>query len=369
MRSNEGPTFRSWVSDKCRQMYGELPSAWESLAPDGSDRRFFRIQIGERTLIGLCYPEGRPGGTGENDAYVAIGRHLEAHGVRAPKIHDYCREKGWSLIEDAGNLSLQQAAMSVSDGSVFQRASVEATADGGSISPPSGEILSLYEPVLDLLLDLQLRAREGFQDAWCYQGARYDQKLMVERESGYFLRAFLKGYLGWEVEEGPVMEEFAKLASLASAAPGSFLLHRDFQSRNILLPSRDRPCVIDFQGARWGPLQYDVASLVLDPYVPMTTRMRGQILQSYLDKLDAFGMGPEAFMAHYPIIALHRSLQILGAFAFLGRVKGKAFFLQWIPRALNHLHGLMLSHEEWDCPILRKWVDKAWEKIGLGDED
>jgi N-acetylmuramate 1-kinase len=296
-------------------------------------------------------------------------------------IHHYFREEGWSLIEDAGDLNLQQAVFSLSRGHVRSHArpssSEKARGHGSrrhvtsedlvatlSAAAPSGAILELYGPVLDLLLDLQLRARDGFRDEWCYQGVLYDEELMVERESGYFLRAFLKGYLGWEVDEGPLMKEFTDLARLASEAPHCFVLHRDFQSRNILLPSQESPCVIDFQGARWGPLQYDVASLVLDPYVPIDPATRRQLLQAYLDRLDARGaMAPQTFMAHFAVIALHRSLQILGAFAFLGSVKGKTFFLQWIPRALDQLHDLMLAQREWDCPILRKWVEEAWEVI------
>jgi aminoglycoside/choline kinase family phosphotransferase len=187
---------------------------------------------------------------------------------------------------------------------------------------------------------------------------------MLERESGYFLRAFIGDYLKISVQAESLSREFHKLAGLARKAPDHFLLHRDFQSRNILMPGGECPHVIDFQGARWGPLQYDVAALVIDPYVPLTEEVRLGILAAYVKRLDASGaMDPELFLAHYPVIALHRNLQILGAFAYLGHGKAKPFFLQWIPTALTNLAAILRSHPEWDCPVLERLVERAMPMV------
>lgn len=327
--------FQSWVYKQCLSILNEPCHALEPLWADGSNRRFFRVRAEGRTLIALCHPDGRPCGTGENDAFVGIANHLKDKEVRVPSIYAYERDLGWIILQDLGNLSLQQAVLSASS---------------------EEEILDLYKPVLDLLLDLQVLGPEGFQDDWCYQGSKYDMDLMLERESGYFLRAFLKSQLK-DYDEQTLQNEFLSLARMASDAPGYFLVHRDFQSRNILLPSRDMPYVIDFQGARRGPLQYDVAALIVDPYVPLSRNIRGKVLNAYLQRLDASGvMGREQFVKHYPVIGLHRNLQILGAYAFLGHVKRKPFFLQWIPSALTHLHSLLENHPEWPCPHLRQLV-------------
>ncbi len=331
-------------------MCGPLPQAttlrWERLVADGSDREFFRVRAGTRSFVLLVNPGGTPEGTGENDAYWFIGRHLSQRGVRVPSLFRYHRGRGWILLEDLGDTNLQGAVR------------------GGSSQE---EVLRLYEPVLDALLTLQMRGRDGFQQAWCYQGPRYDRRLMVERESGYFLQAFLKGYLGWTGEEGALQHEFEALAESASGAPTDFVIHRDFQSRNILLPAPGRPCLIDFQGARWGPLQYDVAALVLDPYVDLPMEIRQAILSSYLERLRSSGaMDPEAFMDHYPVIALHRCLQILGAFAFLGHLKKKDHFLQWIPRAFRQLRCLLLAYPGLACPRLRELLELLEPALPVG---
>jgi aminoglycoside/choline kinase family phosphotransferase len=323
------------------ESWGELPQHWQPLEADGSARRFFRVHAGQRSLVVLSHPDGRA--TGENDAYVAIGRHLHRRGIPVPAIRAYHRSHGWIIVEDLGDRNLHQA---VSKSSNLQ------------------EILSLYGPVLDALLTLQIRGARGFRETWCYQGARYDFRLMMEGESGHFLRSFLQGYLGWSGPEAPLHQEFEALAGMASSAPSDFLIHRDFQSRNVLLPSLDSPHLIDFQGARWGPLQYDVAALVIDPYVHLSDALRGTVLAAYLERLEASGlMHPEEFMGHYPLIALHRNLQILGAFAFLGCIKMKPFFLQYIPSAVSRLNNLLGENPHWDCPHLRESVAQAWDSL------
>ncbi len=333
--------FRAWVEARCVARWGEAPEAWETLPPDGSSRGFFRVQRGARSLVAV----ENPGQPAENDAYWHIGRHLARRGVPVPTLHEYAREEGWLLLEDLGGRSLQGAVQSAAG---------------------PEEVSALYGPVLDALVLLQLRGCEGFDGGWCHQGARYDRAVMLERESGYFLDAFLNGYAGIGASAS-LHEELRALADLAGRAPGGFLLHRDFQSRNLLLPALDRPRIIDFQGARWGPLQYDVAALVMDPYVDLSQGVRRRVLEAYLDRLETSGaMSPDQFMAHYPAVALHRNLQILGAFAFLGRVRHKPFFLQWIPRALGHLRRLLAGHPEWRCPRLTERVEEAWERVGEG---
>ena len=318
-----------WVAEKL----GTWPSSIEPLASDGSTRKFFRVWIGSRTLVVM----ENPGQPMENDSYWNIGRHLRASGVPVPELYHYDREQGRILLQDLGERRLQ---------------------DEVSREQDETRILEIYDPLLDVLLALQLRGRKGFRAEWCYQGPRYDRRTILERESSYFLEAFLQGYCGWQGEKNLLLEEFDSLAKLTEdLAPPRFLIHRDFQSRNILLDSRGKPGIIDFQGARLGPLQYDVASLLVDPYVDISPETRGKILWNYLAKLETLArVSPEDFLRGYPLVLLHRNLQILGAFSFLGKIQGKSFFLQWIPKAFSHL-GNLLEEEDLPCPALRRALE------------
>ncbi len=325
--------FIAWIQQQCLVRWGARVLGILPLASDGSDRSFFRVELEGGSLIALSNSNQR----GENDAYWRIGRHLASRGIPVPELYEYEKQMGWFLLEDLGEVSLQQAALK------------EKCGHG---------ILELYKPVLEALLCLQLRGKKGFDESWCYQSSRYDESLMMEKESVYFLEAFLQGYMFWKGPREFLMKEFQLLArTTAELAPPAFLMHRDFQSRNVLIDKTGKARIIDFQGARLGPLQYDLASLLLDPYVGLPPETKAIILEQYLDALsDNISFSREDFLGAYPLVELHRNMQILGAFAYLGKLKGKKFFLKWIPAALSNLGQLLEAHPQWPCPLLRDTV-------------
>jgi len=96
--------------------------------------------------------------------------------------------------------------------------------------------------------------------------------------------------------------------------------------------------LIHFQAARLGPPQYDLASVLIDPYVNISEKIQEELYDFYVKELsDRISINPLIFNDNYQIIAFQRNLQILGAFAFLSRVKGKTYFEKYIPAALSSL--------------------------------
>jgi aminoglycoside/choline kinase family phosphotransferase len=180
-------------------------------------------------------------------------------------------------------------------------------------------------------------------------------------ESGYFRDAFLKNHLGlkdsWPELEGP----FSHLADTASRAEAAFLLHRDFQSRNIMLPG-SRVGVIDWQGARIGPLGYDLASLLIDPYVGLTPGCADCVFRTYREHLrnyDTTRVDP--FRRLYPYLAVQRNLQMLGAFAHLSRKMGKTTFEAYIPPAVASLRSLLTGLGDPALQALRELAERLAE--------
>ncbi len=148
-----------------------------------------------------------------------------------------------------------------------------------------------------------------------------------------------------------------------------FFLHRDFQSRNLML-QHDRLWVIDFQGARLGPLQYDLAALLLDPYVNLPLAGQETLLAEYLFLLqEHLPIDPVAWRQRYDYVALCRNLQILGAYGFLSQHKGKTFFRQFIPAACRSLqHRLEILPGD-DFPGLRRVVAQAVKLVQVREAD
>jgi len=212
---------------------------------------------------------------------------------------------------------------------------------------------------------MQIRGSEGFDQTWCCQSQSYDRELMLKGEAGYFLREFVRNWMGLSPDEEKLWKEFRWLADQASKAPGRWFLHRDFQSRNIMIKDGEIR-VIDFQGGRLGPLQYDLAALLNDPYVGLDEKIKERLLAHYIDRLiEWIELESESFLLYYDLIAVHRNLQVLGAFSFLSRKKGRRYFEAFIPQAVRSLSRVMNLHPEWSCPTLRSLVEEisGYEEI------
>jgi aminoglycoside/choline kinase family phosphotransferase len=131
--------------------------------------------------------------------------------------------------------------------------------------------------------------------------------------------------------------EFADLAEAVAAQP-RVLLHRDFQSQNILLQG-GAVRLVDYQGLRLGPLAYDLASLVWDPYVDIPAGLRQDLVTRFAAGCPRY---TPAAVANMTLAAgLQRVMQALGAYGFLGRVKGKTGFLAHVPAAVHNLQDLL----------------------------
>ena len=141
---------------------------------------------------------------------------------------------------------------------------------------------------------------------------------------------------------------------------------RDMQSRNIMV-RQNRCFFIDFQGGRTGPLQYDLASLLMDPYVALSPKTITVLYGYYVKRLSAHvGCNEPVFRKGFETCAITRNLQILGAFGHLSRNKGKTYFEAYIPRALQTLlKNIEAYHARDRLPGLRNIVQKAERELAL----
>ena len=101
--------------------------------------------------------------------------------------------------------------------------------------------------------------------------------------------------------------------------------------------------LIDFQGMRPGLGEYDLASLLYDPYVYLTSKERGELKTFY--KAEA-GVTDSAFAEKLRFCEMQRLMQALGAYGYLGTVRGRKEFLQHVPAALYSLGEVLVGFEE-----------------------
>lgn len=284
----------------------------EPLEKGGSDRKYYRIAVcGEGSLILVKYGSQRE----ENRHYCDIATFLASLGVRVPSIYHHDTEEGLIWMEDLGADDLWQ----------FRN-------EPWSVRKP------LYRSALEQVVRLHTRGHLADASTMPRFQIAFDTEL-YRWEQHYFFENCAGRYFGIAPAVMDSRCERARLDEIASnlAALPRVLVHRDFQSQNIMILDHTA-CLIDFQGMRPGLGQYDLASLLYDPYVTLTSTEREELLGEaetlYADTGASVGKN---FREIFDLCALQRLMQALGAYGFLGLVKDHPHFLAHIPPALASL--------------------------------
>ncbi len=318
----------------------------EEMAGDGSSRKFWRITDGQKKLcLAVAPPDRNAVNMAEARAARAIGLHLLSRDVRVPAQYGWDEASGILLFEDLGDCKLHDY--------VQQNTGEENGAEN---------IRFQYKQILKALGEMQIGSAELFNSKWCWDTEKYDKQIMLERESGYFLRSFWGDLLSKKKPAG-IQEEFTDLANRAATIDTNYFLHRDFQSRNIMI-QQEKAGFIDFQGGRFGPLAYDLASLLIDPYVNLSLSLQDELFDFYLDNLERkLNIRQDQFKQEYLLLALHRNLQIIGAFSFLSEHRKKLFFRQFLRPAIDSLQRLIQDEFFTEYPVLRNCVKVSGQEF------
>lgn len=321
----------------------------QMISADGSQRNFFRIlEKGVSLCVGVSPLEAEGVHLAEAHAAMSIGRHLYAREVPVPQILAANEQTGVILFEDCGDIRLFDL--------------VQMPGEQGDRRKEQSEYL--YDKVIRQLVHMQVEGAQTFDKSWCYDTPEYDLEVMIHKESGYFLRAFWCDLLG-EEKPSEIDIEFEDIAANAALGLPVFFLHRDFQCRNIMVIDSDVK-FIDFQGGRFGPLGYDLASLLIDPYSSLEETVRHEYLQLYLSELHSYiEYDEDVFLKQYHHLELQRNLQILGAFAFLYKNRGKLFFKKYIHPALDNLCSILRNNDFLQYTNLQTIAEQARSRLTL----
>ena len=282
----------------------------------GSDRKFYRVRCSpEQTIILVKYNLERE----ENRHYVQIAEFLAEHKIRAPKIYFHDPAEGLIWIEDLGKTDLWSYR---NESWLVRRA--------------------FYESALDEIVKLHCLPETARGAIHEHLPAGFDAPL-YRWEQNYFFENCLGRFFG--VDEGQLssLRALPPLGEIAEnlAERPRLLVHRDFQSQNIIIRN-GQAHLIDFQGMRPGLAQYDLASLLLDPYVTFSREECEELLTAYESKRAASGNPVSADSRQvFRLCGIQRLMQALGAYGFLGLVKGNKAFLDHIPAAMASLRSLV----------------------------
>lgn len=258
----------------------------EPLPVRGSDRSFLRLRHEGRTAIYIRHGKERA----ENGLYAAHARLLRAAGVAVPRVLADWPEGRALVLSDAGRSSL---------------------CDLVRADPAAAE--RLYRQLLPVVLRLHTKATRLAASSGLPLTPPFDARL-YRWERNLFLDLLVRRrrHVPGAVPAA-VTAEYDKVARKLLATPRTVLLHRDLQSANVMVRG-GRLTLIDFQGMRFGPAAYDLASLLCDPYVGLPASLRERLLEVYAAAAGADG---PAVARLFPWAAVQRLTQALGAYGRL----------------------------------------------------
>jgi aminoglycoside/choline kinase family phosphotransferase len=288
---------------------GLSPLRVEPASADASFRRYFRSFHANVSYIIMDAPPDKE----DVRPYLRVTAILEELGAHVPKVFHSDAERGLLLLEDLGGthyLSSLSAA---------------------------GDPQALYGEALAVLAQVQVNGDELARAL-----PPYDREALM-RELALMQPWFLERHLRIPLSTSDLrmLEGAYELLICEALAQPQVFVHRDYHSRNLMvLPARS-PGILDFQDALYGPIGYDLASLLKDCYISWPREQVLGWLRQHRARLAALG-GPAGrdeaqFVRWFDMIGVQRHIKVLGIFARLWYRDGKPGYLKDLPLTLDYV--------------------------------
>jgi N-acetylmuramate 1-kinase len=318
--------FVRWL-DGVAPAHGLLPQTLRIASADASFRRYLRIDSGHGSRIVMDAPPSHE----DCRPFVHVAQLMAQAGLNVPAVLAWDEASGFMLLTDLGTRTMIEAV--------------------DAADPPAN--LPLYSQAVDALIAWQAASRPGVLPP-------YDEALLM-RELALFPDWYLAQHRGVQVE-GKLRETLDAMFQLIvqrNLASPAVYVHRDFMPRNLMMPAdvdERRLGVLDFQDAVYGPITYDIASLMRDAFLSwdeefvldITVRYWQKALQAGLPVDPDFG----EFYRAVEWMGLQRHLKVAGIFARLTLRDGKPKYLADTPRFIAYIRATAGRYREL-APLLR----------------
>jgi hypothetical protein len=298
----------------------QFPAEAVRIAPasaDASFRRYFRATFERSARASLIVMDAPPAHE-DCRPFVHVARVFGAAGVHVPQVLAQDLERGFLLLSDLGTRTYL-----------------------AELNEASAEVL--YRDAIEALVAIQAASRTGVLP-------EYDRALL-ERELRLFPDWYVARQLGCpltQAQQAALEQAFERVLANNLAQPRVYV-HRDYHSRNLMV-SAPNPGILDFQDAVYGPITYDLVSLLRDAYVEWTEarqldwciRYWQQARRAQLPVAADFA----AFYRDFEWMGVQRQLKVLGIFARLCFRDGKRQYLDDQPLVMKYLRGAVQRYND-----------------------
>lgn len=308
MSGNTRDFLTSKLPDTIRRKI-EVFEADSEIEKGGGTRRFFRVRFDGVPAIACLYDDSKA----ENFLYAGLAEFFARIDVPAPRVFFHDADARLLIMQDLGATDLW--TLQTQNDPAWKEAYFSALKN----------VATLHRRALPELGELPIM-RDGFNADYY----KWERDYFLANAAKKAHKLCISGMAGLELEH-----ELAKLAAHLLAEPPQ-LVHRDFQSQNILYHA-GTAYFIDFQGARIGTGWYDVASLLFDPYVALSDSDREAFFEFYCEQIGVPANARESARKTFYRAAAQRLMQAIGAYFFLSAEMGKKRYRAFALPALSSL--------------------------------
>ncbi|WP_087747920.1 MULTISPECIES: aminoglycoside phosphotransferase family protein [unclassified Acidovorax] len=329
--------FERWLAPLV-QSHQLLPASLRAASADASFRRYLRIDSASGAS---CIVMDAPPDKENCRPFVQVQSLMAAAGLNVPQILAWDEPGGFMLLSDLGSTTLIEL-----------------------LRPEAPQAaLGWYLQATDVLLDWQMASQPGVLPA-------YDEALL-RRELALFPDWYLAQHRGITLDDkqqATLQGAFDAIVAHNLAAPQVYV-HRDFMTRNLMAPAEQgaRLGVLDFQDAVYGPITYDIASLLRDAFISWEEEFILDVTVRYWEKArkagllgarSASGWGDDfgEFYRAVEWMGLQRHLKVAGIFARLTLRDGKPKYLADAPRFMGYIRAT--AHRYRQLGPLLKMLDQ-----------
>lgn len=325
----EKPRLTEVLVPFVRDFAGGGEGTVETLVGDASTRRYHRVRLAggsPASVVVMELPdeplksdEATSPGLGPAELpFLNVQRYLDKGGIPVPRVFRHDVQRGLVGLEDLGDRTFE---------GVVQTATVS-------------ERARFYRAAITQIVALQALGDRRPDPACIAFSRRFDETLL-RWELEHFKEWYLEAERGVTLDgaEAAVLETaFDWIARQLATAPTT-LVHRDFQSRNLMVIGDDGSTpdlkVIDFQDALLGTRAYDLVALLRDSYVVLSAAEVDGLVGDFVARAGIEDQA--AFRRLFVLQTLQRKLKDTGRFVFIDRVRKNPSFLRWIPASLGYV--------------------------------
>ncbi|MBM3364872.1 MAG: aminoglycoside phosphotransferase [Betaproteobacteria bacterium] len=328
---------RSQLTDWLAQVNAPktLPESLRPASSDASFRRYFRIDTADGgTLIAMDAPPPQE----DVRPFVHVAQLFAGTGITVPNIIAQDVERGFLLLTDLGNTTYLK-----------------------QLNPDTAH--KLYLDAIEALVQLQTHSAPG-------QLPEYDRELL-QRELMLFPDWYLSKHRNAALDDKQRSDLNAVFDVLLAnnLAQAQVFVHRDYHSRNLMVLQSGNPGILDFQDAVYGPITYDLVSLLRDAYIEWDEEMVLDWTVRYWEHARRAGLPVshdiDSFYRDFEFMGLQRHLKVLGIFARLYHRDGKDGYLNDIPLVMQYVRKTAYRYKEFS-PLIRLLDTLEEKQTGIG---